>query len=223
MPSDVEIMSRPIAPEAPPRLSIAVQDRQRLFREGVALILAGEPDLDVAVTAATASELVSATAERNVALVILELDVDAWDACRLAAALQNRHEGLTVIGTLAGDGTALPVRAYQAGIRTVFARNAGVRTLLQTIRNLPVPRRTAVTDHTIRLERRHPTLSGRELEVLGAIGSGATTADVALAMGISPKTVENHKQRIFSKLGVQNQAHAVAVAMRHGLLVLPAA
>jgi DNA-binding CsgD family transcriptional regulator len=37
-------------------------------------------------------------------------------------------------------------------------------------------------------------------------------------MGISPKTVENHKQRIFSKLGVQNQAHAVSVALRQGLL-----
>jgi DNA-binding CsgD family transcriptional regulator len=37
-------------------------------------------------------------------------------------------------------------------------------------------------------------------------------------MGISPKTVENHKQRIFAKLGVQNQAHAVAVAMRSGLV-----
>jgi DNA-binding CsgD family transcriptional regulator len=46
---------------------------------------------------------------------------------------------------------------------------------------------------------------------------------VAEAMGISPKTVENHKQRIFSKLGVQNQAHAVAVAMRQGLLSASAA
>jgi DNA-binding CsgD family transcriptional regulator len=39
-----------------------------------------------------------------------------------------------------------------------------------------------------------------------------------MQMGISPKTVENHKQRIFSKLGVQNQAHAVAVAVRQGLV-----
>ena len=54
--------------------------------------------------------------------------------------------------------------------------------------------------------------------MLGEIGAGSTTRLVAQTMGISPKTVENHKQRIFSKLGVQNQAHAVAVAMRQGLL-----
>jgi DNA-binding CsgD family transcriptional regulator len=37
-------------------------------------------------------------------------------------------------------------------------------------------------------------------------------------MGISPKAVEHHLQRIFSKLGVQNQAHAVSLAMRRGIL-----
>jgi DNA-binding CsgD family transcriptional regulator len=37
-------------------------------------------------------------------------------------------------------------------------------------------------------------------------------------LNISPKTVENHKQRIFRKLGVQNQAHAISVAMRSGLM-----
>jgi DNA-binding CsgD family transcriptional regulator len=35
---------------------------------------------------------------------------------------------------------------------------------------------------------------------------------------ISHKTVENHKQRIFGKLGVQNQAHAVSVAIRTGVM-----
>ena len=45
-----------------------------------------------------------------------------------------------------------------------------------------------------------------------------TAADCAAALHVSPKTVDNHKQRIFSKLGVQNQAHAVALAHRIGLL-----
>jgi DNA-binding CsgD family transcriptional regulator len=61
-------------------------------------------------------------------------------------------------------------------------------------------------------------LTARELDVLGLVGAGHTTREVSEALGISPKTVENHKQRIFVKLGVQNQAHAVAVAMRTGLL-----
>src|SRR5262249_32400482 len=112
---------------------------------------------------------------------------------------------------------------YQAGVRTVFPRNAGIRAFLRTVRSLPGPARSGAAGHpadnkVVRLDERRPLLSHREIQVLGEIGAGSTTRAAAAHMGISPKPVENHKQRIFSKLGVQNQAHAVAVAMRQGLL-----
>jgi DNA-binding CsgD family transcriptional regulator len=50
------------------------------------------------------------------------------------------------------------------------------------------------------------------------IAKGLATAQVAVSLGITRKSVENHKQRIFAKLGVQSQAHAVAVAVGSGLL-----
>jgi DNA-binding CsgD family transcriptional regulator len=61
-------------------------------------------------------------------------------------------------------------------------------------------------------------LSGREREVLALIATGQTSRAVAGALGISVHTVESHKQRVFRRLGVQNQAQAVAVALRLGLL-----
>ena len=61
-------------------------------------------------------------------------------------------------------------------------------------------------------------LSPRELEVLTLVGSGMTCKEISEWIGVSPRTVENHKRRSFYKLGVQNQAHAVAVAIRCGLI-----
>jgi two-component system nitrate/nitrite response regulator NarL len=58
-----------------------------------------------------------------------------------------------------------------------------------------------------------PDLTTRELEVLGAMADGMSTKAVARLLGIRPKTVENHKTRIFDKLGVRTQAQAVAVAL----------
>ncbi len=197
---------------------IAIQDRQRLFREGLEMVLGGEPDLSVVCTASTAGELVNGTAQQPLDLILLELDAPDWDPCRLVAALCKRHPGLAVVGTVAGSEARATARAYQAGVRSVFARDAGVRSLLQTIRSLPSPARATASNRVVNLDERRPLLSPREVEVLGVIGTGATTRSVAEVMGISPKTVENHKQRIFSKLGVQNQAHAVAVALRQGLL-----
>jgi len=123
-----------------------------------------------------------------------------------------------VIGTVAGVDPHPSPRAYQAGVRTVFPRDAGMRTLLQTIRSLPGPGRSSEVHRVVDVRCTAPVLSRREVEVLTGISSGCTTQRVATALGISPKTVENHKQRIFVKLGVQNQAHAVAVASRQGLL-----
>jgi len=201
-------------------LSIAIQDRRRLFREGLVLILGAEPDLSVVAPASTARELVAATEGRAVDIVLLELEGPEWDPCRLAVALSKRHPGLTVIGTVAVADARPSSRAYRAGVRTVFFRDAGMRTLLQTIRSLPGPGRAPEAHRVIDLRDKAPVLSRREVEVLTGISSGCTTRRVADALGISPKTVENHKQRIFAKLGVQNQAHAVAVASRQGLLPL---
>jgi DNA-binding NarL/FixJ family response regulator len=56
-------------------------------------------------------------------------------------------------------------------------------------------------------------LTARELEVLSAMSDGMSTKAVAHHLGISLKTVENHKTRIFNKLGVRSQAQAVAVVI----------
>jgi DNA-binding CsgD family transcriptional regulator len=61
-------------------------------------------------------------------------------------------------------------------------------------------------------------LTVRERSVLALVAAGRTSFDVAAELGITTRTVEAHKKRIFERLGVQNQAHAVAVAVRAGLL-----
>ena len=54
--------------------------------------------------------------------------------------------------------------------------------------------------------------------MLTLVGGGHTSREISCQLRISHKTVENHKQRIFGKLGVQNQAHAVSVAIRKGMI-----
>jgi DNA-binding CsgD family transcriptional regulator len=62
------------------------------------------------------------------------------------------------------------------------------------------------------------SLTQREFQILALISGGLTTAQIADRLGISPKTVESRRQTLFAKLGVQSQSHAIAVAMRTGLL-----
>jgi DNA-binding NarL/FixJ family response regulator len=205
-----------------PRIKLVVQDRQRLFREGLAMVLSSESDLVVTATVATAQELAAVITEHDADIVILELDTPDWDAYQLAGALRRRNPRLTLVG-ISNSVEDRSLQAYQAGFRCLLARSAGVRILLQTLRNLPVQPPAVTSRRVVPIDSRRPVLTPRELEVLRAIGSGATTRKVGHIMGISPKTVENHKQRIFGKLGVQNQAHAVSIALRRGLLTPAAA
>jgi DNA-binding CsgD family transcriptional regulator len=62
------------------------------------------------------------------------------------------------------------------------------------------------------------SLTVREHDVLVAMADGLPAKSIARRLGMAVKTVENHKIRIYDKLGVRTQAHAVAVAIGQGLL-----
>jgi DNA-binding NarL/FixJ family response regulator len=78
----------------------------------------------------------------------------------------------------------------------------------------------ALVPGTIRPAR--VALSEQQRRVLLLIGQGMTAKQVARCLAISPKTVEQHKTRIFQKLGVPNQAAAVRAAFDGGFERVPA-
>jgi DNA-binding CsgD family transcriptional regulator len=105
------------------------------------------------------------------------------------------------------------------GVDLVVDRNRGGSGLVHAVCDRQVRALPRVPLRPVRPGE--PRLSDRELEVIRLLAGGWTTLDVARAMSISPKTVENHKQRIFVKLDARNAAHAVARAVRLGLVSEP--
>lgn len=61
-------------------------------------------------------------------------------------------------------------------------------------------------------------LTGREVDVLRHLARGTTTREIGEALGLSPKTVDNHIQSIYAKIGVKTRGAATLFAMEHGLL-----
>ena len=60
-------------------------------------------------------------------------------------------------------------------------------------------------------------LTSREVEVLGLIATGVTSAQIAAELFLSPRTVEAHLASIYHKLGVTSRAGATRFALEHGL------
>jgi DNA-binding CsgD family transcriptional regulator len=60
-------------------------------------------------------------------------------------------------------------------------------------------------------------LTARESEILRHVAAGATNAEIATILGISPRTVQTHLANAFEKLGARNRAGAVAYVLREEL------
>ncbi|MBN1178574.1 MAG: hypothetical protein JXD18_05145 [Anaerolineae bacterium] len=65
-------------------------------------------------------------------------------------------------------------------------------------------------------------LSERELEILAEIATGATNREIAYTLNISPNTVKVHLRNIFTKLGAESRTEATVIAVKQGLVNLPA-
>jgi DNA-binding NarL/FixJ family response regulator len=71
-------------------------------------------------------------------------------------------------------------------------------------------------------EESHAKLTPREVEILVAAARGGSIREVARALGIAPKTVDGHLQRIYPKIGVSTRAGATLYALERGILPTPA-
>ncbi|MGH3369144.1 MAG: LuxR C-terminal-related transcriptional regulator, partial [Nocardioidaceae bacterium] len=179
-------------------------------------VLDAEPDMEVVGTAADGAELLHLARSARPTVAVLGVDANAGSTGRIVAGL--RAAGTTRVVGLFGHLTRAQARElHAAGATALVDRHRGVETVFSAIRS-ESPLRLDITA----LERSAPVpnriLTAREIEVLGFVGKGITSREISDQLGISRKTVENYKQRSFQKLGVQNQAHAVSVAMRRGLL-----
>jgi DNA-binding CsgD family transcriptional regulator len=80
---------------------------------------------------------------------------------------------------------------------------------------------TTTAEASTMVARGGDNLTGREVDVLRLLATGATNKTIAAELGLRPKTVMHHNESIYRKLRVRGRAAAVSVAMRSGLLDEP--
>jgi DNA-binding NarL/FixJ family response regulator len=193
---------------------VVIQVRQRFLQAGLAAVLAREPDLDVVARVATADELLRCCGPWRTDVAVLEVDAPDWEPVEVITALLERHPDLHVVGLHERLDRGRAERVQEAGARVLVPYSGGSGAVVRAVRGESAHRPTAAGEGSGAGMASGGLLTPREAEVLDLVAEGRSTREISDLLGISSRTVENHKHRMFTKLGVQNQAHAVALRWR---------
>jgi len=211
---------------------ILVCDDHVVFAEALAVVLRGGGH---SVTSTTSvREALARAAVEAFDLVVMDLgftsDRDGLSATR---SLVGAHPEVRVLLLTATADRRLVGQAVDAGAEGVATKDQPLAEVLRAVSEVaaggfycaPHLLREALRPPSPATDLAHLTaslLTPREREVLARLVQGATTSQMAEAMGIGPATVRTHVQAVLTKLGVGSRLEAVVHAVAHGLVEAPA-
>ena len=185
-----------------------------ITREGFRAVIDRTSDLEVAGEAAdgpTAIDRIEAAAPD---IVVIDVMIDGSDGIEVTKQIRSLHPDLPVLVVSGLSETVYGERALRAGAQGYLMKQTPPEAFLTAIRTVldghvslsPALRERLLGSY---LSASGPStsalddLTDRELEVFRQFGHGLTTAEVAEAMMVSPKTVETHRVHIKQKLGIR--------------------
>jgi DNA-binding NarL/FixJ family response regulator len=205
-------------------ITALIADDHAIVREGVRRLLEAEEDVQVCCEASDGREVLEQIELRRPDVVILDVMMPRLGGFETLERVRNKYPELKVILLSVHSDTSFVQSARNLGANGYLLKNGRVSEIVSAVRsvmdgkpyfNPPMavegtPRDGAVKPFEI--------LSAREREVLQLIAEGQSAREIAVDLGISPKTVEAHRTSIMRKLGARKATELVRYALRHGLI-----
>jgi DNA-binding NarL/FixJ family response regulator len=214
-------------------IRVVIADDQTLVREGLAMLVNIETDIEVVGQAQDGAEAVELARQLRPDVVVMDIRMPVLDGLEATRRLMTEPVPPRVLVLTTFDLDENLFQAMKAGasgfllkdvrrgqlaaaIRAVMLGDALIdpliaRRLIERFCLLPTP--VSGTPERLR------ALTERELEVLGLLAEGLSNADIAAHLVVSVSTVKTHVGHILTKLQLAERAQAVVLAYETGLVV----
>jgi DNA-binding NarL/FixJ family response regulator len=208
-------------------IRIMIVDDHPVTREGLHAALDVEDGVEVVGEAASGEQAIENAGDLKPDVVFMDVRMPGMGGIEAARAIRQASPDTKVILVTVDESRASISEAIQAGVSGYLLKDTSADELVNAAR-LAVEGKAVIHPQLTRAfieevqtaEKKGDAaaLSRREKEILQKVAYGATTKEVAHDLGISPHTVKTHLERIFEKLGANDRAQAVAIAIRTGLV-----
>ncbi|MDI9547123.1 MAG: response regulator transcription factor [Chloroflexota bacterium] len=223
------------------RRRVLLADDHELFRAGLAELIAGQPDLQVAGQAGDGFEALTLARDLHPDLIVMDISMPVCDGLEATRLIKSTREtaDIRIVMLTVHDEEEKLFEAIKAGSNGYLLKNTnsteflrGVRAALAGEALLPPKLAARLIDEFGRLAanlesagRQTATedepaeeLTPREREVLEVIATGASDREIAQHLSLSVHTVKSHVRNILAKLHAANRRAAVRRARRRGLM-----
>jgi DNA-binding NarL/FixJ family response regulator len=204
----------------PAKAKVLIVDDHPVVREGLAMHIATQPDLEVC---GEAEDLPGALALLECArpdVAIIDISLKNSNGIELIRRIKSSHQAVRILVWSMYPENLYAERALRAGAQGYLNKGQATHHVLDALRAIVQGRvyvSGGLADQLLmRAVGRKPDagsqidrLSDRELEAFQHMGEGMTTESIAKTMHVSPKTVETFRSRIKEKLGISNLAELI--------------
>ncbi len=205
-----------------PRIRLLLVDDHPLFREGLARLLASEPDFEVVAQCGTSTEALRLLNRSDIDIVLLDFDLGEEQGNRfISSACPSGYKGKILMVT-AGMAAVESSAVLKLGVSGIVLKHSSPGTLAKAVRL--VANGETWVDQKIILQMadsfpqgnpiNHPqTLTEREDQVLRGVFEGLANKEIAAKIGISEGSVKATLQQLFDKTGVRTRSQLVRIAL----------
>lgn len=209
-------------------IRVLICDDQQVVCEGLRAILSTAPRIQVVGLARHGAEALERVAETRPDVVLMDLKMPVMNGVQATREIRSRFPGVRVLVLTTFDADQWVLDAVRAGASGYLLKDSPGDALIAAVEGTAAGKThldPSVAGRLLELARAAPaepgpllgSLTEREREVLGLLGSGFSNAAIASRLQLTEGTVRNHVSAILGKLGVSDRTQAALIALRWGL------
>jgi len=204
---------------------VIIADDHTLFRQGLKLILEDIENIEVVADVANGKELIEIADALDPDLIIMDINMPLINGIEASRILLKEKPDLKILVVSMYGDEQYYNSVIENGVKGFVLKDADNEELRTAIKEILNGKTYFSQELLLKLIRNRQSsalidLTQREREILKMICKGFNTAEIAVKLYLSERTVENHRASILSKTGSRNSLSLVIYAYRNNLVDL---